>query len=75
MIKPTQEYLKAIWDIGLNIVVCPNCSEVIIVERGDEHTCRFCGFTDDISNFSDYFDPSYDLEIQLQHNAKVKGGY
>ena len=58
--KSTQEYLEQIWDIGLNIVSCGECPAVLIVERADEHTCRFCGFTDDISGFGDFFIPGYD---------------
>ena len=61
--EPTQTYLDRINAIGLNIVVCARCNTIVIVESGptvDEHTCRFCGFTDDISSFPDYFDPDYD---------------
>ena len=63
--ESTQTYLDRIWAIGLNIVTCGECGFIIIVESGQEvseHTCRFCGFTDDIGCFPDYFEPNYDQQ-------------
>lgn len=65
--EDTQTLLQRIWDIDLNIVNCGNCGYVLIVETGenvDEHTCRFCGFTDDIGSFGDFFSPNYDTDME-----------
>jgi len=65
--QDTQTLLQRIWDIDLNIVNCGNCGYVLIVETGadvDEHTCRFCGFTDDIGMFGDFFSPNYDTDME-----------
>ena len=74
--EDTATYLQRIWDINLNIVNCGNCGYVLIVETGadvDEHTCRFCGFTDDIGSFGDFFDPFYDTNMEeLYHQEQTE---
>tara|TARA_R110000824_G_scaffold160767_5_gene335669 strand:- start:2166 stop:2453 length:288 start_codon:yes stop_codon:yes gene_type:complete len=77
--EDTYTYLQRIWDIGLNIVSCGECPAVLIVERAEEHTCRFCGFTDDISGFGDFFTWDYDTamkevyKVEEVSNTKTSG--
>ena len=65
--EDTYTYLKRIWKSGLNIVTCGMCPAVLIVEIGPDvmkHTCRFCGYTDDIGCFGDFFTWDYDTAMK-----------
>ena len=54
---------------GLNLVDCGNCGATSLQELDeDDHTCPFCGFEGDPSDFPDHFYEGFEESAEFQDN-------